>query len=153
MVFILTSKFTNSNDFYCEHDIKRDGGIYLSVCCVRSLRETGRQGRASQSCSQHTAAYSPRRSSLTGWASLGTPEKASPAARSPYSIGRYLTVTALRKTLGLGSDKISVCSKLAVCHFSNILNTFGALHHIAPQHWHVLQRPITCNWNHTTLMA
>lgn len=73
---------------------------YLSVCCAQSLQEIGHQGRASRSCSRHTAACSPRRSSRIGWVSSGTPETVSQAARSPYSIGRYLKVTVLRKALG-----------------------------------------------------
>lgn len=74
--------------------------LYLSVCYVRSLQETGHQGRASRSCSQRTVAGSPRRSSPTGWASAGTLETVSPAARSPYSTDQYLMVILLRKALG-----------------------------------------------------
>lgn len=93
----LGTKFTTSQ---CR-ERERWQCLYLLVCCVRSLQGTGHRGRASRSCSRHTVACSPRRSSLTGWASSGTPETVSPAARSPYSTGRYLKVIVLRKALGL----------------------------------------------------
>lgn len=67
---VLATKFTSSHiNFPVLHirGVKRDNWIiYLSVCCVQSLQETGHQGRASRSCSQHTSACSPRRSSPTG---------------------------------------------------------------------------------------
>lgn len=89
---------------------------YLSVYCAQSLQETGHQGRASRSCSQHTVAGSPHRSSRTGWASSGTPEMASPAARSPCSTGQYLLVIVLRKVHGwIGKQDAPVWEKFEEC--------------------------------------
>lgn len=82
--------------------------FYLWACCDLNQQEKEHQGKASQSCIQHSEADFPHMFSQTDWVSSGTLGMASQAAQWLCSTDQYLESTWFKKnthTVGHSRNK------------------------------------------------